>query len=223
MKDKVIIIGGIGSGTVIAQAIIDAQRKQDTTLSLAGFMSHNKDRGELIGGIPVVVIQSKENIQLFYEKGYKFIFTLHRTDGGEKYVDLFYELGLQPEMLATFIHPSAYVAPDVVIDNGCVIMPYVMISAQAKIEMNSLIMVGATIGHNSILKKFSHVASQAVVGAYVTLGEGSHVGLNATVREYLSIGNFSTLGMGAVLTKNINEHEVWVGNPAKFLRKTNKN
>ncbi len=220
MSQKVIIIGGIGSGTVIAQAIIDSKKNHDTSLSIAGFMSHDKAIGELIEGIPVVAKQSNKNIKLLFEKGYKFIFALHRTDGGEKFVNLFYELGLQPEMLATFIHPTAYVAPDVLIANGSVIMPYVMISAQAKIEMNSLIMVGATIGHNTILRKFSHVASQAVLGAHITMDEGAHIGLNATVREYISIGKFSTLGMGAVLTKNVNEHEIWAGNPAKFLRKT---
>lgn len=217
---KVIIIGGLGSGTVIAQAIMDANNRGDLSVVVEGFMSHDKEVGELIEGIPVVVKQSKENVAKCFGEGYKFIFALHRMDGGERFTSLYDELGLGPEMMATFIHPNTYVAPNVVIRPGAIILPFVMISAGAVIGNNTLIMTGATIGHNTELADFTHIASQAVVGAYIRTSIGTHVGLNATIREYLSIGKYSTIGMGSVLTKNVGDHEMWVGNPAKFLRKS---
>lgn len=220
MNQKVLIIGGKGSGTVIAQAIYDAKTKGYTNLELAGFLNDKAESGDILDGVPVIDKQSKENVQSFWEKGYKFIFSLHRTDGGKAFIKLFNELGLKPYMLATFVHPTAYIAPNVVIEAGAVVMPYVMISSGAKIKLNTLIMTGATIGHNTTTGEYSHIASQAVVGAYIEMGTGAHIGLNATVREYLSIGDFGTLGMGAVLTKNIGNEEIWVGNPAKLLRKT---
>jgi sugar O-acyltransferase (sialic acid O-acetyltransferase NeuD family) len=215
---KVIIIGGQGSGTVIAQAILDANNRGDDRLVVEGFMSHDKEIGELIEGIPVVVKQSRDNITNCFNKGYRFIFALHRMDGGEYFTTLYEDLGLRPEMMATFIHPTAFVAPNVVVHPGAVILPYVMISAGAVIGANTLIMTGATIGHNTELSCFTHVASQAVVGAYIKTSIGTHVGLNATIREYITIGKYSTVGMGAVLTKNVGDHEMWAGNPAKFLR-----
>lgn len=217
---KVIIIGGLGSGTVIAQAIMDANNRGDLSVVVEGFMSHDKEVGELVEGIPVVVKQSKENVAKCFGEGYKFIFALHRMDGGERFTSLYDELGLRPEMMATFIHPNTYVAPNVVIRPGVIILPFVMISAGAVIGNNTLIMTGATIGHNTELADFTHIASQAVVGAYIRTSIGTHVGLNATIREYLSIGKYSTIGMGSVLTKNVGDHEMWVGNPAKFLRKS---
>ena len=51
------------------------------------------------------------------------------------------------------------------------------------------------------------------------MGQGSNVGLNATVLEYKSIGEFGVVGMGSVLTKDVPNREIWVGNPAHFLRK----
>lgn len=215
---KVIIIGGLGSGTVIAQAIMDANAKGYNNIVVEGFMSHDKEVGDLIEGIPVVVKQSKENINKCYQDGYKFIFALHRMDGGEYFTSLYNELGLHSDMMATFVHPNTYVAPNVIVKPGAVILPFVMISAGAVIGENTLIMTGATIGHNTELANFTHIASQSVVGAYIKTSVGTHVGLNATVREYLTIGEYSTIGMGSVLTKNIGDHEMWAGNPAKFLR-----
>ena len=74
------------------------------------------------------------------------------------------------------------------------------------------------MGHDNIVGDFCHIAAQACVGSYLQIGKGVHIGLNATVREDLTIGDFAALGMGAVLTKNIGDKEIWIGNPAKFLR-----
>lgn len=216
---KVIIIGGIGSGTVVAQAMLDAQSKGYSSFLFEGFMSHEKSPGEFIEDMPVVASQNVENIKKFYKKGYKFLYVLHRTDKGDKFVELFKELQLHPEMLATFIHPSVYIAPNVLVQPGSIIMPYAMLSSHAEIGLNTLIMTGATIGHNTKMGMFNHIASQAVVGAYIETSIGVHIGLNSTIREYIKIGHYSTLGMGSVLTKDIGEKEVWAGNPAKFLRK----
>ena len=126
----------------------------------------------------------------------------------------------QPRLnLATFVHPLAYVAPDVTIEPGVVIMPYAMISSATQIGMGTLIMTGVTIGHDTKIGKFNHIASQAVVGSYLDVSDGVHFGLNCTVREHLTIGENSTIGMGAVLTKNVGNSEIWIGSPAFFLRK----
>lgn len=219
MSEKIIIIGGVGSGTVIAQAIKDANIRGEHSYILEGFMSHDKLPGDMIENIPVISTQSIENVKMLFYKGYKFIFALHRTDGGEKFVELFHSLNLSTEMLGTFIHPTAYIAPDVIIEPGSVIMPYVMISSKAKIGLNTLIMTGATIGHNTNIGIFNHIASQAVIGAFINTEIGTHIGLNCSIREYITIGKYSTIGMGAVLTKNVGDKEIWAGNPATFLRK----
>ena len=219
MPQKVIIIGGKGSGTVIAEAIKDANNRGYDELVVEGFLNDKAEIGTMLDGTVVLGTHTKENIEKYYEAGYKFIFSLHRIGGEENMIKLFNELGLSSKMLASFIHPTAYVAGNVQVDAGVVVMPYVMISSAAHISLNTLIMIGATVGHNTTTGEFSHIASQAVVGAYITMGKGSNVGLNATVLEYLNIGEYSVIGMGSVLTKNVPNREIWVGNPAKFLKK----
>lgn len=217
---EVIIIGGVGTGTNIYQSIIDANNRGNNHIVAVGFMSHDKDPGDYIEDVPVFCRQTKDNVLKYSAKGYKFIFALHRMDGGEYFHNLYNELGLTPDIMATFIHPLAYVAPNVKVGSGCVILPFCMISASTVIEDNTLLMCGVMIGHNSHIGSFNHLASQSVVGSYVTTGVGVHTGLNSSIREYLSVGSRSTIGMGAVVLKSVGDGEMWVGNPAKFLRKS---
>lgn len=215
---KIIILGGVGNGTVIAQAIKHANMIGYTALSVEGYFSDRISVGESIEGFPVVAQTSRDSIENYFKKGFRFIYTIYRIDGQTERLQLFSDLGLTEEKLATFIHPSAYVAPDVMIGPGCVVMPMVMISSHTQIGMGSIVMVGASIGHNTKIGQFNHIAAQAVVGAYIKTGVGVHIGLNSTIRENVTLGTNSTLGMGSVLTKNIDDNEIWVGNPAKYLR-----
>lgn len=219
MSTKVIIIGGVGNGTVIAQAIVDANRRGYKEYEVAGYFSDRLEVGSDIQGFPILAKTNKENVEKYTKLGYKFIWTIYRIDGQKERLDLFKELGFSDNNLATFIHPLAYVAPDVTVEAGVVIMPYAMISAAAHIGMGTLIMTGATVGHDTKIGKFNHIASQAVVGSYLNVSNGVHFGLNCTVREHLTIGENSTIGMGAVLTKNVGDSEIWIGSPAFLLRK----
>jgi acetyltransferase-like isoleucine patch superfamily enzyme len=51
------------------------------------------------------------------------------------------------------------------------------------------------------------------VGNDVTLGS------NVTIMGGINIGDGAMVGAGSVVTKDVPAGEVWVGNPAKFLRK----
>lgn len=47
---------------------------------------------------------------------------------------------------------------------------------------------------------------------------GASIGANATILGGITVGANSLVGAGSVVTKNIPANEVWVGNPAKFLK-----
>lgn len=51
---------------------------------------------------------------------------------------------------------------------------------------------------------------------------GASLGSGATILSGVIIGAGSLVGAGAVVTKNIPANEIWVGNPAQFLRKVDK-
>jgi UDP-2-acetamido-3-amino-2,3-dideoxy-glucuronate N-acetyltransferase len=45
------------------------------------------------------------------------------------------------------------------------------------------------------------------------------IGAAATILGGVTIGEGCMIGAGSVVTKDIPDHELWVGNPAKYLRK----
>ena len=215
---KVIILGGLGNGSVIAAAIDDAFRRGNKEWKMTGYLNDRMKSGDVIEGFPV--LGALKDTKRFIQDGYYFINTIYRIDGQDSRISLFESLEIPDERLATFIHPTAYVAPEVKIGSGCVIMPNVSISPGVKFGRCCLVMIAATIGHNNTIGDHCHFAAESCVGAYLKIGKGVHIGLNASVREELTLGDYSTLAMGAVLLKDMGEFEIWAGVPAKLLRKS---
>jgi sugar O-acyltransferase (sialic acid O-acetyltransferase NeuD family) len=217
MAKKVIILGGIGNGSVIANAMIDANKRGEQEWEFAGYLNDRIAAGDNIESHPV--LGKLGDWMKFAEAGCFFINSIYRIDGQQPRIDLFESLHIPDDRLATFIHSLAYVAPNALLGPGTVVMPHAAISAATTIGKGCLVMVGAAILHNTQIGSYCHFAAQCCVGANMTIADGVHIGLNATTRENLSIGRNATLGMGSVLTKDMGEHEIWVGNPARFLRK----
>ncbi|MCF7920341.1 MAG: hypothetical protein K9N06_10570 [Candidatus Cloacimonetes bacterium] len=216
MYEKIVIIGGEGNGSVIADAITDGYNRCCHTAQIFGFLNDRIAKGDSIGNYPV--LGALADLPEFLAAGCHFIYTIYRIDGQEERIRLFRSLNIPHDRLFTFIHPLAYIAPSVKIGPGSVIMPQVSVSADAVIGECCLLMVNSTVGHNTIISDYCHLAAQSCLSSHVMLEEGVHIGLNATVRENLVLKKYSTLGMGSVLLHDLDEKEIRVGNPAKYLR-----
>lgn len=50
------------------------------------------------------------------------------------------------------------------------------------------------------------------------VGQGAAIGAGAVIVCGVTIGRYALIGAGSVVTKDVPDGEVWVGNPAKMLR-----
>lgn len=217
MSKKVLILGGEGNGTIIANAMLDANRRGYDEYVCIGLLNDGYPKGTIIDSFEVVGNINKD-FKKFLDEDFYFINAILRIDGNKQRIQMIENLNIPEERLATFVHPTAYVAPNVKLSSGCVIMPLVTMSSNTVLGKCCIVLNSANIGHDNVIGDYCHISSQACVGSFLKIGKGVHVGLNATIREHLTIGEFATVGMGAVLTKNVQDNEIWVGNPARFLR-----
>jgi acetyltransferase EpsM len=220
MPKRVVILGGLGNGSVVAAAIEDGLRRGDFEWEIAGYLNDRLERGSQIEGYPV--LGGLDTVPRLLEEQYYFINTIYRIDGQDARIALFEGLGIPETRLATVIHPTVYLPANVKVGSGTVLMPGVAVSPGVTLGRCNLVMASATIGHNTEIGDHCHFAAQSCVGAYLHIGWGVHIGLNASVREELHLGECSTLGMGSVLLKNMEPYEVWAGVPAKRIRLARK-
>ena len=217
MRKRVIVLGGQGDPLTIAKAIIDANHRGEKEWEIVGFLNDKIEPDMNLGGFKV--LGGLHRVPEFLENGYYFLNGIYRIDGNSKRIKRFEGFEIPDSRLVNFVHPTAYVAPDVSFGPGCIIMPNVCISHEVVFGKCCIVLQGATVGHDNKIADYVHISAQACLGAELNIHKGVHIGMNSTIRENIEIGAYSTLGMGSVLLSNIDPNEIWAGSPAKFIRR----
>lgn len=127
----------------------------------------------------------------------------------------------------------------------CVIFPDAKIGKNCNICANVLVENEVLIGNNVTIKSGVQVwdgvtiEDDVFIGPNVTftndlyprsknsawklsktiIKKGASIGANSTIIAGHIIGENSLIGAGSVVTHDVPPNEVWVGNPAKFLKK----
>jgi len=114
----------------------------------------------------------------------------------------------------TIVHPKAVVAASAQIGAGSFVTAGALVGPEAKLGRCVIVNHGAVVDHDCVVGDFSHVAPNATLGGGVEVGDGVLIGSGAVVLPALRIGAGATIGAGAVVTRDVTENQVWVGNPA---------
>ncbi len=68
-------------------------------------------------------------------------------------------------MLATLIHPRAYVSPEAHIEPGCVVLPMAVVNTEVHVGQGCIINGGALIDHGCVIEEGCHICLGAIVKA----------------------------------------------------------
>ena len=130
----------------------------------------------------------------------------------------------------TKIWHFSHIMPDCVIGEGCnigqnvVISPQVVLGNNVKIQNNVSVYTGVTCDDDVFLGPsavFTNVVNPRSAvnrkGEYAKthVGKGATIGANATIVCGHNIGKYAFIGAGAVVTKNIPDYALVIGNPAR--------
>lgn len=147
------------------------------------------------------------------------------------------------------IHPlsecKAYVPDSTNVWQFCVVLPQATIGENCNICSHCFIENEVNIGNNVTVKSSVQLwdgitlEDDVFIGANVTftndryprsknekwqkevtiVRRGASVGAGSTILCGIEIGENAMIGAGSVVTKNVPAGELWLGNPAKFIRR----
>lgn len=139
---------------------------------------------------------------------------------------------------------STSIGDDTKIWQFCVVLPKAVIGAGCNICSHIFIENDVVVGDEVTIKNGVQlwdglrVGNRVFIGPNVTftndryprskmypdtfqetvLEDGCSIGANATILGGVTIGANAMIGAGSVVTKNVPAEELWVGNPARFVR-----
>lgn len=124
------------------------------------------------------------------------------------------------------IREENIIGNDVVVWHGATLNPQNVIGDECRIHagcfleevtLEKRVFLGPNVVFTDDPHPMSPPTRSCMKGA--TVEEGVAIGGNVTVLPHVRIGKFSVIGAGSVVTKDVPPFEVWVGSPAKFLKK----
>lgn len=125
-------------------------------------------------------------------------------------------------VVATVIHPSAYVSRSVAIGSGCVVMAGVVINFGVTIGSASIINTRASIDHDCCLGHAVHISPGATLCGNVNIGDRSWIGAGAVIVQNIQMGTNSIIGAGATVLRDIPDNVIAVGSPAREINQRSR-
>ena len=207
-KYKVILLGYGGHSTVVIETLIDLG------FEIYGYL----DKSEKTNNPFKISYLGLENTFLSKKiaKNYNYFITVGSNKIRNKLSKIFISKKIE---LINIIHPSSEISNHINIGNGVFISKNVTINYGVTIQNNVIINSSSIIEHHSKIADCVHIGPGAVVLGNVKIGKNSFVGANSTIKEGIEIGENVIIGAGSVVIDNIDNNSVYVGNPAKFLKK----
>jgi UDP-N-acetylbacillosamine N-acetyltransferase len=130
------------------------------------------------------------------------------------------QLGAFPaDRLATLISPRSYIGIAASVGVGSLVTHSAHLGPAARVGQGVIINTGAIIDHETCVGDFSHISVGATLAGRCRVGRRVMVGVGASVRDGCSIGDDIIVGVGSVVVSDLLEPGVYLGLPAKLLRR----
>ncbi len=145
-----------------------------------------------------------KNYEFCISLGYKHLIDKHR---------IIEKLENKNLKLFTYIHQSCHIDSTAIISQGVIIYPMCNIDYNVKINKGVLLNNSVTISHDSNINECCYVSPGVILSGKINIGKYTFLGTGTKVANNVNIGKNCTIGIGSVITKDLKNDTIGIGNP----------
>lgn len=119
----------------------------------------------------------------------------------------------------TAIHPFSMVHSSVSIGEGSVVFAGTIIQPDVTIGKHVIVNTSASIDHDCNIGDFVHIAPGCHLAGNIQVKRGSLLGVGTTVIPNITINEWTTVGAGSNVITSLKGNDIYVGNPAKKIKR----
>lgn len=216
---KQLIILGTGGNSIDILDTVHERNAHSKALQYEciGFLDDDQQQwGKTIWGVRVLgPLESARH----YPEAY-FVNAIGSERNFWKKAAIIAKTGVSLDRFETIVHPTASVSRMATLGKGVVVFQHVTITNQVSIGNHVIILPNSVVSHDAVIGDYTCITGGVCISGLVTIGRGCYLGTNSSISGGVKIGNGCLIGMGSVIRHDVFENAVMVGNPAKFLRKT---
>jgi sugar O-acyltransferase (sialic acid O-acetyltransferase NeuD family) len=204
----IILVGAGGLGREVLNYVLDTIRPAPH-MRVKGFLDDNPsalgpDRCDfpILGSILDYSVEPQD----------RFVMTI---GDNVKRAELIRKMEARSARFITIIHPTAYVASNVTVGDGCIVGPFCGIGSGARVGDHVLLTWYSSLAHDSITHSFAVLSPYSTASGGVILEEGVFLGTHAVIHPMIRVGAWSKIASGSVVYRNVPPNRLALGNPAK--------
>lgn len=211
MKD-IVIIGAGGFGREV-KFLIDEINKDKPLYHFKGFYDDGMEKGSIVNGYKVLGgISDLNNLS----SSTSVAIAIGAPETKRNLIAMLQNQNLD---FPALIHPSVICSKDdVSIGMGSIICAGTILTCNIIIEEFVILNLMCTVGHDTIINRFSSFMPSVNISGEVVIREGVYVGTGAKIINQLEIGEYSIIGAGAVVSKSLPPNCTAVGIPARVIK-----
>lgn len=141
----------------------------------------------------------------------RFVCAIGDPVSKKKYTDLLEARGAR---FATLIHPTAYIARNVILEEGVIIAPLASISCDVKVGRHSTVGINSALAHDVCIGRWCQVSGNVGLNGAVKLEDGVFIGDRVSILPDLHVGEWAYIGAGSVVLKRVRPRDKVFGYPA---------